>query len=196
MTLGEACDSIRTHLARGAPWAACDAFSEAVVLHPAEAELLYCGALAHARVGATHEAHALLDRAQAAAPAAPALLADILSLRGRLWKDQLHRRPDAPNGSLIAEHARNEYISAWSLQHDPYPGITAATLSLLLGDRTAARDLAQAISAHFAAQGTLHTSWDHATLGEAALLLGAPDRARECYAAAHALAAGDAGSVA
>jgi len=196
MTPGEACESIRTHLARGAPWDGCDAFREAIALHPADAELLYCGALAHARVGATHEAHALLDRARAAATAAPALLADILSLRGRLWKDQLHRRPDAPNASLIAEHARNEYISAWSLQHDPYPGINAATLSLLLGDHAAARDLAQAVSAGLAAQGTLRTSWDHATAGEAALLLGEPDRARECYAAAHALAAGDAGSVA
>ena len=135
MTPGEACESIRTHLARGAPWDGCDAFREALALHPADAELLYCGALAHARVGATHEAHALLDRAQAAASAAPALLADILSLRGRLWKDQLHRRPDAPDASLVAGHARNEYISAWSLQHDPYPGINAATLSLLLGDQ-------------------------------------------------------------
>jgi class 3 adenylate cyclase len=196
MTPGEACESIRTHLARGAPWDACDAFREAISSHSGDAELLYCGALAHARVGATHEAHALLDRAQAAAPAAPALLADILSLRGRLWKDLLHRRPDAPNASLIAEHARNEYISAWSLQHDPYPGINAATLSLLLGDRAAARDLAQAVSARLAAQGTSRTSWDHATAGEASLLLGAPDRAREWYAAAHALAAGDAGSVA
>ena len=64
----DACARIRGHLAQGAPWAGCDAFRDAVAQHPDDAELLYCGALAHARAGATSEAHALLDRAQAAAP--------------------------------------------------------------------------------------------------------------------------------
>jgi hypothetical protein len=61
-----------------------------------------------------------------------------------LWKDQPTQARCARTRPLIAEHARNEYLSAWSLQHDPYPGINAATLSLL-GDHAAARDLAQAV---------------------------------------------------
>ena len=191
-----ACARIRGHLAHGAPWDACDAFREAIQSRPNDTELLYCGALAHARAGATHEAHALLDRAHAATSAAPSLLADILSLRGRLWKDQLHRTPDARESSQIAQRARDDYLAAWSLQHDPYPGINAATLSLLLGDRAASQELARAVSARIGAQTTPCTAWDHVTLGEAALLLGQPDRARVCYAAAHALAAGDVGSVA
>ena len=190
------CNRIRSHLAQGAPWDACDDFRAAIVAHSADAELLYCGALAHARSGATHEAHVLLDRAQAAAPVSPQLRADILSLRGRLWKDLLHHRPDAPDAAAVAAHARDEYIAAWSLQHDPYPGINAAALALLLGHHTEARALAQEVGARVAAQGAARTLWDHATAGEAALLLGRPDDARRHYAAAQALAADDVGSIA
>ncbi len=209
----DACARIRGHLAQGAPWAGCDAFRDAIEQHPDDAELLYCGALAHARAGATSEAHALLDRAQAAAPDAPALLSDILSLRGRLWKDQLHRAPDAPDAATIARHGRDEYLAAWALLRDPYPGINAATLSMLLGDRAAARELAQTVAASLApnlamaaaarpgagtaAPGAVAAAcWDQVSAGEAALLLGHHDEARQRYAAAHALAAGDAGSVA
>ena len=209
----DACARIRGHLAQGAPWAGCDAFRDAVAQHPDDAELLYCGALAHARAGATSEAHSLLDRAQAAAPDAPALLSDILSLRGRLWKDQLHRARDAPDAATIARHGRDEYLAAWALLRDPYPGINAATLSMLLGDRAAARDLAQTVAASLApklvtaaaarpgagtaAPGAVAAAcWDQVSAGEAALLLGHHDEARQRYVAAHALAAGDAGSVA
>ncbi len=146
---------IRGYLAQGAPWDACDAFRAAVVAHSTDPELLYCGALAHARSGATHEAHALLDRAQSAAPMTPQLQADVLSLRGRLWKDLLYTRPDAPDAMAVAQRARDEYTAAWSLQHDPYPGINAAALALLSGDHDAATGLAREISARLAAQGAL-----------------------------------------
>jgi len=193
---GEACARIRGYLAHGAPWDACDAFRAAVVAHATDPELLYCGALAHARSGATHEAHALLDRAQSAGHASPQLLADILSLRGRLWKDLLHRTPDAPDAATIALHARDEYMAAWSLQHDPYPGINAATLALLAGDAGPARELAREVVKRLAAKDAQRDAWDHATAGEAALLLGDADAARRHYTEAHALAGGDAGSIA
>ena len=193
---GEACARIRNYLAQGAPWEACDAFRAAVVAHSTDPELLYCGALAHARSGATHEAHALLDRTQSAAPMTPQLQADVLSLRGRLWKDLLHRNPEAPDGAAIAQRARDEYAAAWSLQHDPYPGINAATLALLSGDRAIATGLAREISERLTTQGALSNAWDHATAGEAALLQGRTDEARRHYAEAHALAGSDAGTVA
>ena len=59
----EACERIRAHLQQGAPWIACDVFRDASARDPADAQLLYWGALAHARAGATQHAHALLDRA-------------------------------------------------------------------------------------------------------------------------------------
>ena len=191
----DAVAAIRGHLERGAPWDACDAFREAVAQHPHDPELLYCGALAHARSGARNEAHALLDRAQAA-PGADAHLGDILSLRGRLWKDAHHGARAAADASRFAEHARAQYLAAYALAHDPFPGINAATLTMLLGDRAAARALAQEISARIAAKAPPRDAWDHATAGEAQLLLGKVAEARTSYAAACAGAAGDAGSVA
>ncbi len=135
----QACARIRKHLEQGAPWDACDLFREAIATHPADAMLLYWGALAHARSGAWKRAHALLDQAEAAGSARDDQ-ADILSLRGRLWKDAYQRAPDKPEARTMAERARQEYLAAYRLRHDVYPGINAATLSLLLGDRVAALD--------------------------------------------------------
>lgn len=190
---GEAREHIRSQLEHGAPWDACDTFRDALAAHPDDAGLLYWGALAHARAGATHQAHVILDQAQAAATRAPEHLADILSLRGRLWKDELHRASDA---STIAERARREYLAAFALARDPFPGINAATLSMILGDHAEARRLAREIADALAAQTSTPTCWDYATAGEAQLLLGQYDEARRSYAAAAAHAAGDAGSVA
>jgi class 3 adenylate cyclase/tetratricopeptide (TPR) repeat protein len=187
--------AIRRRLARGAPWDACDAFREGVVGHAGDAELLYWGALAHARAGAVQEALAWLDKAQAAAQD-PGLVVEILSLRGRLWKDRLHRARDDGAAVAAAERARAEYMAAFRLRRDPYPGINAATLSLLLGDRATATDLAREIAGSLAARTAPLTPWDHATAGEAALLLGRFAQARECYSAAYDAAPGDAGSVA
>ena len=195
MTPGETCDSIRSHLARGAPWEACDAFREAIANHPEDAELLYWGALAHARAGAGSRAHALLDEAQKS-PRSSSRLADILSLRGRLWKDAFARAPEHPSAAIAAQRARGEYLAAYALAHDPFPGINAATLSMLLGDRDAARALANEITGRLATRSESATCWDHATAGEAALLLGELDRARESYAAAGARAGRDAGTIA
>ena len=192
----EACARIRDHLAHGAPWDACDAFRGASSANPDHPELLYCGALAHARAGATHEAHALLDRAQEGAPPAPQLLVEILSLRGRLWKDRLHLHRDAADAAAIAERGRREYMTAYALRRDPYPGINAATLSMILGDRAKARRLAREIADALTAQTATRTCWDYATAGEAQLLLGQYDAARRSYAVAATHAAGDAGSVA
>ena len=157
--------------------------------------LLYWGALAHARSGASKRAHALLDQAEAAG-AAQDHLADILSLRGRLWKDAYQRAPDSAEATTMAEQARREYLAAYGLRHDAYPGINAATLSLLLGDRAAALKLAQEIVARLAVKENPDTLWDHATLGEAQLVLGQFDRAAQSYASAYVQSAGDAGSVA
>jgi class 3 adenylate cyclase len=184
---------ISRHLEQGAPWDACDAFREAIAAAPQDAELLYWGALAHARSGATHEAQSLLDRAQAGASATPQRLADILSLRGRIWKDAYHRAPQAPGSAAIAERARKEYLAAYALQKDSYPGINAATLSWLLGDRDSAQQLAREIKSRLTSP---RTCWDLATEGEAFLLLGRLAEAREFYAAAYRAAPGDAGTVA
>jgi hypothetical protein len=107
-----------------------------------------------------------------------------------LWKDAYQRAPDKPEATKMAEQARQEYLAAYGLQHDVYPGINAATLSLLLGDRAAAVMLAQEIVTRLGAQAGPRTFWDDATLGEAQLVVGHFERARQSYAAAYAQSAG------
>ncbi len=190
-----ACARIREYLEHGAPWDACDAFREDASKFEGDAELIYWGALAHARVGATHQAQALLDKARAITED-PALLTEILSLCGRLWKDRFDRSNGNAGTAEFAARARAEYLAAYALRHDPFPGINAATLSMVLGERASACDLARAVLAQLAAKAPPWNSWDHATAGEAELLLGHADRAAEHYATAHAQAPGSAGSVA
>jgi len=191
-----AIDSIRAHLDRGAPWEACDAFREAISASQDDPELLYWGALAHARTGATRTAHALLDRAQAGVVAGSRQLADILSLRGRLWKDVLHRGASGPAATEAVQRAREHYLQAHAITHDPYPGINAATLSRLIHERDMAQALAREVQASLAAQATPRTAWDFATEGEALALLDDFAGAARSYAAAFEAAAGNAGMVA
>ncbi|MEO8974331.1 MAG: TRAFs-binding domain-containing protein, partial [Casimicrobiaceae bacterium] len=187
------CERIHAQLNHGAPWDACDTFRDALTHVGSNAELLYCGALAHARVGATERAHQLLDQAQRAAPS-KALVPEILSLRGRLWKDVAHRaRAGSRTAWLAMSRARDEYLGAYAVARDAYPGVNVATLSMLLGDRDDARRLAREVIATLAAKENVATCWDHATRGEAELLLGKLRLAQRSYARAFVLAAGDAG---
>ncbi len=186
-------ERVRAHLDRGAPWDACDAFREAAASD--DPEWLFLGALAHARAGAVSEAHVLLDRAAAASPAPP-LQGEILALRGRLWKDVLHRSPPGPSALAAAAHARDEYRAAYALARDPFPGINAATLSMLLGEHDAARALAGEVEATLATRGVPLAGWDLLTAAEAALLRGDNGRARERYAQAWAEAKHDSGHIA
>ncbi len=184
---------IRDDLDRGAPWDACDAFREDIVAYPGDGKLLYWGALAHARAGATRTAHAALDAAEAATADAP-LLSEILSLRGRLWKDAFHRGPVRADAMQIVGRARDQYLKAYALRRDPYPGINAATLSMLLGDRNAAQRLAREVVGSLDPQAASRAPWDCATKGEAQLLLGDFDGAASIYAEAYRR--GNAGDVA
>ncbi len=190
------CERIRRLLDQGAPWDAGDVFRAALAQHPDNADLLYWGALTHARAGASHEAASLLDRAQQATHRDAPLLGEILSLRGRLWKDRLMRASDESARAEYAQRARDEYLAAYALRGDTFPGINAATLSMLMGDRPAALALARAVVERLAAKGGSLDAWDHATQGEAHLLLGEIALARESYAVACAQARVDAGSVA
>jgi len=188
-------ERVRAHLDRGAPWDACDAFREAEPCD--DPEWLFLGALAHARAGAVSEAHALLDRAAGASGAeCAALHGEILALRGRLWKDALHRSASGPSALAAAARARDEYRAAYALAREPFPGINAATLSMLLGEQEAARALAGEVEATLAARGVPLAGWDLLTAAEAALLRGDVAAARDRYAQAWAEAKHDTGRIA
>jgi hypothetical protein len=171
-------------------------FRDAVASRPEDAELLYWGALAHARAGATRAALAFLDRAEGPRND-PARRADIASLRGRLLKDDYHRAPDRDGAADILARARDHYLAAYAVASDPYPGINAASLSMLRGDRDAAQRLARAVAQRLAAQNAPGDGgWASATLGEAQLLLGDVEAAATSYRAAFEAAAGNAGTIA
>jgi len=182
---------IRAHLDRGAPWLACDAFRDALAARPDDAALLYWGALAHARAGATSLAHALLDRC-ALASLPDALRVEALSLRGRLWKDAFHR--GGADSSRLLANARAEYLQAHAIARDPYPGINAASLAMLAGDRDAGVALAHEVAR--ALPRSRDSVWDVATRAEAHLLVGDVDAAARGYVEACARAEGQAGLVA
>ena len=141
-------------------------------------------------------AHALLDRAQAGAPGGSRQLADILSLRGRLCKDVVHRGASASVANDAARRAREHYLQAHAITQDPYPGINAATLSRLIGEHDVAQALAREVQTRMVAQATPRTAWDFATEGEAQALLDDFAGAALSYAAAFDAAAGSAGMVA
>jgi hypothetical protein len=170
-------------------------FREAIAASPDDPELLYWGALAHARSGALQTAHAVLDEAERRSPPA-SLLADIQSLRGRLFKDAYHRAPERDGATALLERARDQYREACAHSGDPYPGINAASLSLLLGDRGEAERLARVVLGRLASRDSSPSAWDIATRGEAELLLGEREAATRSYAAAHREAGGNAGVVA
>ncbi len=187
---------IEALLDKGAPWEAIDVFRDALAAHGSDAELLYWGALAHARSGAGREARALLDRAQTATSIPPSLLHEILSLNGRLLKDQIDRGSDEHFDADLIRRSRDEYLKAYALSGDSFPGVNAATLSMLLGDRAASHDLAAELVKRLIEKTTPLTSWEHVALGEARLLLGRLAEARSSYAQACALAPESAGNVA
>lgn len=191
----------------GAPWEACDVFRTAVAGSPADPELLFLGALAHARAGATHEAHALLDQAEPLAREtranslepdahAPDLLTDILSLRGRLWKDLVHRASSVEAALAFVQRARAEYLAAYAISHDPFPGVNAATLARLLGEADTARTLAAEVIATRTGTSGEASAWELASLGEAQLVAGHPDLAQRSYAGAFRACHANAGVVA
>jgi hypothetical protein len=187
-------DSIRAHLDRGAPWEACDAFRDVASAAVEDGELLYWGALAHARAGAARVAHALLDRC-ASASLSPQLRVEALCLRGRLWKDAYLRDPMRDAATEALARARMHYLQAYAIAHDTYPGVNAASLAMLRGDRDDAVTLAcEVLDVLRSRRGA--STWDIATRAEAQTLTGDFDAAAQSYRAACECTQGNAGVVA
>jgi hypothetical protein len=195
--LAEHRERVRALLDRGAPWEACDAFREGGGTDVDDASWLFLGALAHARAGAEGDAHALLDLATRATGAQlPENRGEILALRGRLWKDALHRAAPGPAADAFARRARDEYLAAYAIARDPYPGVNAATLAMVLGEVERTRALATEVEAALASRAQALSGWDLSTLAEATLLRGDVARARERYAVAWHESARDGGRIA
>jgi class 3 adenylate cyclase len=196
---GQEAASIRRALGDGLNAMALDNVRHATQAHGDRepAEILYLGALASVRMGATDEAQGWLDRMDAERIDDPALAEEVWSLAGRIAKDRYaaarHTAFDAARhhaGIAVACYRR-----AFEVGGSPYPAVNAATMAMLLGDAALAQTLArQGLAACGKGNGPDH--WQHASKGEALLLLGRLDEARTEYALARKLAGASFGDVA
>ena len=182
----------RKALALGAPGFAFDVCSEARARFPHDGELGYLAALALANGGSGGAAARLLREQLAAGGGA--LQTDLLSLAGRIAKERWSRLPEGAGRREAGEQARQFYRRAFEASRDWYPGINAATMSLLTGEAEEGRRIAREVRTLCGDGG--RDFWRCATLGEAALLLGEPQVAERWYRDAAALAGGRHGDIA
>ncbi len=179
---------VREALDAGLNAEALDLARKAVFDNPGTAEPRYLGALACARLGAIDEAGRWLAPLDRERLGDSALATEVWSLAGRIAKE---RYCAASRG-----HAREAiacYRRAFAISRSAYPAVNAATMAMLSGDEGLASTLArEALSA----LGTTEDHWHHATAGEAHLLLGELDAAREHYKEAHRLAGSRFGDIA
>ena len=176
-------------LQHGDPYRAYDLAAEHLKSNPDDLVCKQIQAFALAQTGAPGEAVRILTALYDAGNRDT----ETLGLLGRAWKD-IAREAVAPEGrSECLAKARNCYLEG--LVHAEsvgdsggyYPGINAATLSLLLGEKDAAYDLA-ARSAKLAESAPKRDYWSVATLAEAALICGDAERASALYTEASGFA--------
>jgi class 3 adenylate cyclase len=155
--------------------------------------LQYTVALAYARGGNLTSAEEALQRILAPAARAggpppagitPLQRVDIVALRGRLYKEAYRREKDPAKRHEPANQAADWYLRAADLPGaEGWTLVNAATMRRLAGNLKDTRDLARRAIERVKADGA-DDYWPQATLGEAHLLLGELDKAREHYRAA------------
>jgi class 3 adenylate cyclase len=181
-------------LKQGHPTFALEVASRCLEQHayPGDPELLFYRALALANSGnLTRAGHLVRDLLRR-----DGLPVDVrgrgLDLAGRIGKDLAARAHDEVDRDANLRKALWCYRQAYGLNGDPFPGINAATLARLCGDRGLSRDLAGQVKdkvlARLDAPGADKDYWLLAQLAEAYLLLGDGDAATGRYAQAVRLA--------
>ena len=186
MPRAEAMAQARAAIARGNLVEAYDHAGKALALEPGD-DAAFLRVLALARMGDTDaalEQYAALNLAQA-------LGTDPAALGARLLKD----RAFADEGEGFADRvmaAARAYAEVFARAADPFPGINAASLSVIAGEPAAGRAIAAQVLALLPAADT--DFWGAATRTEALLLLGREAEAAAALAAGLAMADADAGA--
>ena len=193
----------RRLIAQGHPARGLNLARDGLLVHPAEHELRYLLALATARGGNPRDAETHLDTLDRTPDLDPRMLAESLSLRGRLLKDAYERAGDPARKAELAARSAAVYLRAATLPGaDSFPLINAAAMTVLADDLDGGRELARrALERAEQERQTpagADSYWVLATLGEAHVILGQPAEAAEWYAQAVAKATeqGDIGSIA
>lgn len=193
LSSGQAVALARGALQFGHPSLAVELLEQSVQCPNASAEARYLAALAQARSGG-YRAAARLVSGLLKDPAAGAQRVDALALAGRIAKDHWARLPDGDERRQAGLRAVEHYSAAWAVAGDPFPGINAASLLALLGEREASQRLAREVRRVAADRDP--DRWSEATQGEAALLLDEPEQAAAHYAAARRWAGSAVGDIA
>jgi class 3 adenylate cyclase len=184
---GDWLEAVRDAERRGELLTAFDLAERGLEQHPGNRALQHRSVLALARVGSTGEA----DRRFAAYGLDSVADEDVGALGARIAKDRA-LAASGPQHARLAAVSAELYAAVHKRTGGYYPAINAASMSMIAGEREAARALAELVlplseaDDYFAA----------ATRAEAQLLLGDPDAATaELERAAH-LHAGDWGAIA
>ena len=124
---------------------------------------------------------------------------DVVSLCGRLAKDRFNKLRDPAPRLAAARESAEHYRRAFAVSGDYFPGINAASMSLVAGDEGTGKRMAAQVHAActtLSATAPAGDYWLPATLGEACLLLDRQAEAAEWYAKAAQLAGDRFGDVA
>ena len=181
----------------GEPLLAYDVVAEGMKSYPQDVRLRQLLALALARSGAAGPANNVLEH----------LYQDgyrdeeTLGLLARTHKDLAREEQDVSKASQHLRRAYEFYRQGYETSGGYWSGINAATLALLLGERTRAAALARPVREQCRlrlrglAEADGERYWLMSTLGEAALLLGDWPEAENWYCQAVELGRGDWGSL-
>lgn len=178
-------ERIESRLNKGMLCEAQDLAREAKASFPEAVRITQLCALTLARLGATEKARKyLVDLYESQGGDA-----ETVGLLGRIYKDLWKK-----TGKLdSARQSRDTYLQGFSDTRAYYPGINAATMSLVLAEEDRARDIARQVIEICEAEREGY--WSLATLGEAYLITGDLEKATEHYGRAVTLAGGDLGTV-
>jgi class 3 adenylate cyclase/tetratricopeptide (TPR) repeat protein len=184
-------------IGRGHPTRAYELVREGLAVFHEDVELKYLSALALARGGNISKAKSELDELLRRSDLDSRLQVEARSLGGRLLKDHYQRAATSSAKKKFAAESARLYSEAHELSGEWFPGINAATMSLLAGDARRAKQIATAVIEQTrAAAQTSEDYWLDATLGEAHVLIGELEIAARHYAKAVRGAAGRLGDIA
>ncbi|MEE8206651.1 MAG: TRAFs-binding domain-containing protein, partial [Nitrospinaceae bacterium] len=140
----------------------------------ADPTLAHLAVLSLARSGATTQAEHLYRKVKGILPPTE----DNLSLEARLYKDQFLKAKDPGIKTSLGKKARDLYLKAYRINRNYYPAINAATLSLIIGDKSACHRLAKEVLKLCDQSSATHGDEGYyidVTRAEANLLLGKDD---------------------
>lgn len=180
----------------GEPLMAYDILAEGLRNCPNDVRLQQQTALALARSGAAHRANAMLLQLVESGNGDEETISLLARTEKDLWQEASDRDEANRHLALAAERYKQAYGDSGSY----YPGINAATMTLLLGEREEAKAIAAEVREKCLQElppgkPTNREYWLLATLGEAALILGDRSAAEDWYSQAVELARGQFGKL-